>query len=269
MVAVFRECQCRDRRRKPKRDEMKRSIALMGCLALFLFVALSGCAPRDQEGCVARAAKEAKTNDALKVLVRNCESEFPAKRRDDGTYAYFDAQTEEWIDVSGPKLSDADIVAIEELRSQKVENLSQKASRNKKAIQDVSVERFDISCEGSLCWEKNITVLLKNKSEYRISGVKFGYEIGENLDCTGSFGKEFSSDIAIPPGGTASIVKKLALNVAGPEGVTTGCLRVNAIENALPPIPEVGFIEDGYRFMGGDPANPASWREVGGSADFK
>jgi hypothetical protein len=241
----------------------------MGCLALFLVVALSGCAPRDQEDCIARAAKEAKTNAALEVLVRNCESEFPAKRRDDGTYAYFDAQTKEWVDVSGPKLSDEDVKTIEVLRSQKVENLSQKESRKTKAIKGVTVERFDISCEGPLCWEKNITVSLKNNSEFRIFGVTFGYEIGENLDCTGAFGKEFFSAIRIPSGGTASIVKKLTLDVAGPEGVTAGCIRVNAIENALPPIPEVGLIEDGYRFMGGDPADPASWKEVGGSADIK
>ena len=64
-------------------------------------------------------------------------------------------------------------------------------------------------------------------------------------------------------------MKKLALDVAGPERVTTGCLRVNAIENALPPIPEVGLIEDGYRFVGSDPADPASWKEVGSSAEIK
>ena len=252
---------------------MKRSTKLMGCLALFLVAALSGCAPRDQEECIARAAKEAKTNATFKVLVRNCESEFPAKRRDDGTYAYYDAQSEEWIDVSGPQLSDRDVAKIEELRSQKIQNSFEDQSRKKNAAQGIAVERFDISCEGSLCWNKNLTVILKNNSEYTASGITLAYEIGENLDCTGTLGKNIFSDISMAPGEVASVVKKLdgqlqqagLVAEPGPEGVTTGCIKVKAVEAIKLPAPEVGFIDDGYRFLGGDPSDPKRWEEINGA----
>lgn len=49
MVMVFTERRWRDRRLKHKRCEMMRSIKLMGCIAFFVVVALSGCAAREEE----------------------------------------------------------------------------------------------------------------------------------------------------------------------------------------------------------------------------
>ena len=71
---------------------------------------LSACGsggPRDQEECRAEAAKKARTNEALEVLLEYCWTEFPATRKLGGGY--------EWqgYDVSGPNPRRDEIETIE------------------------------------------------------------------------------------------------------------------------------------------------------------
>jgi hypothetical protein len=49
--------------------------------------------------------------------------------------------------------------------------------------------------------------------------------------------------------------------VQGPMG-PTAVPRSSLGGQRAPAAPEVGAIEDGYEFLGGDPANPSNWREV-------
>lgn len=212
---------------------MTRSIMFIGALALFVLAALSGCAPRDQEGCIAQAAKEAKSSAALNVLINSCEREFPAKRRDDGTYAYYDGKLDEWVTVSGPALSDADVEKIQNMRSEE-ENVEKREEIEKvEILEKIVVSSYNISCnmddEYIDCYNKNITMQIKNQSDRTISGLTISYEIGENTDCSGSLGKSFANYMRIPAGGVGSIVHNVKFADAGPDGIMSGCVRVSGI----------------------------------------
>jgi hypothetical protein len=200
---------------------------------LIAALALSACGPKDQEECVAQAAKDAKTVAALQVLTSNCQREFPARRRDDGNYAYFDDELADWVSVSGPKLSSADVDKIRRLRSEKKEAKAEADQEIQKVLGELQVVSFSITCNVEsnyiACYDKNITVNLKNNSPKTINGVKIDYEIGDNVECSGAFGKNFYNSISIGPGQVGSIVKNVKFDDAGPAGEMSGCVRVGGI----------------------------------------
>ena len=59
-------------------------------------------APSDYEECAESAAKSAKTNEALKVLISTCASKFAGRRKVGGGYSYFDARQDRTFDIKGP-----------------------------------------------------------------------------------------------------------------------------------------------------------------------
>lgn len=60
---------------------------------------------------------------------------------------------------------------------------------------------------------------------------------------------------------TELVTASLAQPYTGSQGETR--LYRPQIGAQAPAAPQVGAIEDGYRFLGGDPANPNSWQQVG------
>jgi hypothetical protein len=199
-------------------------------IGLFLLV---GCSPKDQEDCKARAAKDANSAAALNVLIASCERDFPAIRRDDGTYAYYDTELSEWVGVSGPTLSDADLAVIREKRSERRAATIKAAKDKDDTLSNLKVISYDITCNMndnySKCYNKNITLKIKNDSLKSVYGVSISYEIGDEIDCSGSLGKEFYNNITIPPGGIGSIVHNVMFEDAGPDGVMNGCVQVSDV----------------------------------------
>jgi hypothetical protein len=49
-------------------------------------------------------------------------------------------------------------------------------------------------------------------------------------------------------------------------GVPVDPAGMGALQGVPAQMPQPGAVEDGYRFKGGDPANPANWEQSGGSA---
>ncbi len=198
---------------------------------------LAGCGPKDQESCKAQAAKDANSVAALNVLLADCQRQYPAIRRDDGSYAYYDSVLSEWVGVSGPTLSASDMEKLQRLREQKQEAqaaLQERISANRQAaFSKLSIIDYSISCNIDdtyiECYDKNISINIKNDSDYFIEGVYVGYGIGNNVDCSGGLDKEFESDVKIPPHSVGSIVKNVTFEEAGPKGVMEGCVRINRV----------------------------------------
>lgn len=202
-------------------------------VALAALLVLAACGPRDQEECISQAAQDAKSNAALQVLVGNCQRQFPAIRRDDGSYAYYDSELGEWVSVSGPTLSSADVDNIRQLRIQKTNRQAESERERQNTLSQIEISSFHITCNVDTryipCYDKNITVNLFNNSDKSINGITIEYEIGNNIDCSGSLGKSFYNSISIPSGGSGSIVQNVKFADAGPDGELNGCVRVRGI----------------------------------------
>ena len=213
---------------------------LMLALAAVLFVT-TGCGPQTQESCRAAAAKEARSELALSELIRNCESEFPATKQTDGTFSFYDQTTNDWIKVSGARLSSTDRSAIQRNRELKeranaARELSENAAKAEASadILNNTTISYKITCNIDsryiACYDKNMTVKVNNNSKTDITRMRFDYEIGRGVSCDGSLGKSFDKAIAIPAGGSGSFVENVAFADAGENGSLNGCIKLTAAE---------------------------------------
>jgi hypothetical protein len=186
-------------------------------------------APQNQEECKEVASERGATDGML----ANCERQFPAVRRDDGTYAYLDSETGEWTSVSGPKLSPEDKAKIEATRQGHWRELTSKHL----ALAKVVVEKYSITCNDPspyiLCYNKDVTVRLKNNSDRDMNGLHFTYEIGRGLDCSGALAKSFQIPMRVKAGQTGSFVHNLGIGESGPDGVMEGCLHFEGADEVL------------------------------------
>jgi hypothetical protein len=62
--------------------------------------------PKDYEDCAERAARGAKSKDALSVLLSICGSEFKGRRKAGGGYTFFDICQNREFDIKGPNLNE-------------------------------------------------------------------------------------------------------------------------------------------------------------------
>jgi hypothetical protein len=58
--------------------------------------------PTDYEECAERAAKTAKSKDALAILVSTCNSKFVGRHKPTGGYTYFDGRQARDFNIAGP-----------------------------------------------------------------------------------------------------------------------------------------------------------------------
>ena len=59
-------------------------------------------APKGYEECAERAARDAKSKDALSILVSVCRSNFAGRRKAGGGYTYYDPCQDSTFDINGP-----------------------------------------------------------------------------------------------------------------------------------------------------------------------
>lgn len=100
--------------------------------------------PKDYEACAERAAKDAKSKDALSVLLSICGSEFKGRRKPGGGYTYYDNCQQETLDIKGPNPTPAELNDIKEQcliyieaqeRAAESERRAQQATREARARQ--------------------------------------------------------------------------------------------------------------------------------------
>lgn len=229
---------------------MKRRIILV-CLLLITHsapsMAWSLFGPKDFEDCRAAAAKDARSNQSLAILIEKCRTDFPARRKLGGGYIYYDPISETSVDVSSPKLSRSDLEKIERAQKQKQEAsyrayqqqqaiAARKERLGRQALPAVKVISWTNKCESSYyCGSKIITVTIKNDSPYELSRVEFGWLIEANIKCsrTGSLPARGEFNGSLLPGQTTTWTQKISglssFDGAGPDGVLDGCLGVNQV----------------------------------------
>jgi len=209
----------------------------LGCALVTFFLAIP-CAsfafslfgPKDYEECQVSAAKEAKNEKALTILLVKCADDFPARRADGGGYQYFDSQTNQVFSVSGPKMSKADWSAVTRARDE-VANLARVKRENSIiALSKVDIVSWRIACENAYyCSTKIITATISNTSPFTIGKVYVGWILeNRKLDCNAAVPHKANGAIQIRPGGKGTMSWRTS---DGPvDGRITGCIGLLAVE---------------------------------------
>lgn len=203
-------------------------------------LAFSFFSPKDFEECKVEAAKEAKTQQALGILVQNCNSEFPARRKQGGGYQYYDIESGSYINVSSPKLSKTDLRKIEEVRQQyrnemiranqlAVEASQRQKNKNAELVRGLSIVNWNITCD-YLCFNKIITATIKNSSMHELNWIQVGWVLTSGkLNCNTNLSPTSGAGVSIPPGQKATLTWETS---DGPDSRITGCFGItNAIAN--------------------------------------
>jgi hypothetical protein len=59
-------------------------------------------APKDYEDCAESAARDARSKEALSILLSSCNSKFPGRRKPGGGYTFYDSRQDRSFDIAGP-----------------------------------------------------------------------------------------------------------------------------------------------------------------------
>jgi len=95
--------------------------------------------PKDYEDCAENAAKEAKSKEALNILLSACDSKFGGRRKPTGGYTFYDSRQNRYFDIAGPNPTRAEGAFIEKQYSYYVaaqaelEKLRQEESQRQEA----------------------------------------------------------------------------------------------------------------------------------------
>jgi hypothetical protein len=89
--------------------------------------------PTDYEGCAARAAKDAKSKDALSVLLSVCDSDFKGRRKLGGGYTYCDTCQDRAVDIKGPNPTSAELREVKRQCLAHMINLAEEEERREEA----------------------------------------------------------------------------------------------------------------------------------------
>jgi hypothetical protein len=159
-------------------------------------------APSDFEECSESAAREAKTSDALNILLQSC-SAFSGRRKPGGGYTFLDTRQNRSFPIAGPNPTPAEIKYFDEQysaflkdqqaaaaayaeQSKQLEQLEaerqralQKQSadlqRRRQAALDLVKVKSNLTCQFGNCLSYEISLRIENQSTENISSVSVGW----------------------------------------------------------------------------------------------
>lgn len=201
----------------------------------------------DYEECSVDAAKTAKSNQALALLIQNCSKEFPAKKGSDGKYYYYNKRTKTSIEVESPKLSSGDLKKIEalnkeadrideEIRATALRFQKEYEAKKTEALNNIKIIDWDFECSGSFstCYVENIRIRIQNRSKDEIIRISFGFVlVPDNFVCDKNLAQNMSKIVKIPANQTAVInFSRYEINdfPQANYAKTKGCISVTDIE---------------------------------------
>jgi hypothetical protein len=109
--------------------------------------------PKDYEECAVNAAKEAKSKDALAILLSSCELQFRGRRKPTGGYTLYDNRQNRYFDIKGPNPTPAEAEYIERQHSAYIsaqaeyERLQQVEAERQSGIRRAEAERQRVEAE--------------------------------------------------------------------------------------------------------------------------
>jgi hypothetical protein len=109
--------------------------------------------PKDYEECAVNAAKEAKSKDALAILLSSCELQFRGRRKPTEGYTLYDNRQNRYFDIKGPNPTPAEVEYIDRQYSAYIsaqaeyERLQQEEAERRAAIRRSEAERQRVETE--------------------------------------------------------------------------------------------------------------------------
>jgi hypothetical protein len=219
--------------------------------------------PKDYEDCAENAAREAKSKDALAILLSSCELKFTARRKRMGGYTFYDTRQNRYFDVAGPNPNPAELEYIEkqyssyvarqaeldrmfqeeEDRQREIRRVqserqaaavqaakSQFQERQRNASLNVKVTSASVECTlSTTCGIYKLTVGIRNQSVERVSGVSLGWVFlpANEAICPTSLPSKYRQQVQLVPNATTT------LNIDGHDGPSTNfryCVMVTSVE---------------------------------------
>jgi hypothetical protein len=216
--------------------------------------------PKDYEECAESAAKQARSKEALSILISSCDTKFVGRRKPgSGGYSYFDFRQNRAFDIAGPNPMEKEKQFIEaqyslyienkikaqkiqdeielqriqdEIRAQKIQD--EMAARRQLALEsrrvaatkDVKVISSSMECKIFICDVFKLTVRVKNQSREYISAISLGWVFKET-NCPSTLPTKRRVDTNLRPGDTTVV------NIDGFDGFPSGnephCVSVNDV----------------------------------------
>jgi hypothetical protein len=97
-------------------------------------------APKDYEDCSESAARDARSKEALSVLLASCESKFPGRRKPGGGYTFYDPRQLRAFDISGPSPTSQEMAYIDHQYSIYLANLAEGQRRADEAERQAAAQ---------------------------------------------------------------------------------------------------------------------------------
>lgn len=195
------------------------------------------------EECAAEAAKTAKTNNALTILLQNCSNEFPGRLQPDGSYMMYVPALESNVKVSGPKPSVDDLKKIDILKADKLKATNdiqkmfqldeQKRTEALKTGLTIKNWHVDSKCYNDVCYLEKIWLEISNKTKYPVYFVGIGYNIfpnTRNLDCSDHLSEKLIISVEIKPYSTYSLDRVISdkIRITDNDSKFVGCIEITS-----------------------------------------
>lgn len=172
-------------------------------------------APADFEECSEQAAKEAKTDEALKILLRACSSKFPARRNPSGSgYTFYDSRTDQSFAVAGPLPSAREIELMNRVYQ---EHLVQKRQDERRQAEEMrkEAELVEKGRQESLAWDRQIeqlrTEAQRKLRERKAAALRSIQIVESKVGCTSSYWCGSKYGTVVVKNASAEVVTRILL----------------------------------------------------------
>jgi hypothetical protein len=215
-------------------------------------------APKDYEDCAESAARDARSKEALSILLSSCNSKFIGRRKPGGGYTFYDSRQGRSFDIAGPNPTPDEMgfvdkqysiyladIAKAKLRAGEVKREAEEAARQaaiteakeqadferrKQIARDMlTIQSTDLECKLFLqcgIYRLNITVI--NRSNETIYAMNFGWAFITSRYCPSAYTPKHWANVTLRPGDSTTI------NVEGFDGPGESevhyCVGVTAVQ---------------------------------------
>ena len=162
-------------------------------------------APKDYQECAEAAAKSAASDKALRILLRNCASQFQGRRKTGGGYKIYLPEYDMNCSIDGPNPTPTE---WKNCKSKAAKRFEEKKRKILEAKSRVFVDDQSIRCVDDWCINKSGSVSIVNGSDLTISRVSIGWVIlpqSKAVECPDSYPSKKWFSVELETGASTTV----------------------------------------------------------------